>query len=151
MAAVAIVAAYLVYRAGLTVAPPLVLLVSVIAAVMAAAGLGRRVTWHADQLLVFAAIFTGLVIWLLWLARPNFLPIGGGVDLTHHLVLIDYIARRWQLVEDPGLVPYLGDMIYYTPGSHLLFALAGAWLRAEVLSVIHPVLAWTVALKSGFV
>lgn len=151
MAAAAVVAAYLVYRAGLTIAPSLVLLVSVTVAGVCLGGLGRRATWRPAELTAFGGIVTGIFGWLLWLARPSLLPVGGGTDLTHHMVLVDYIARQWRLVYDPSLVPYLGDMIYYTPGSHLLFALASAWLRADVLHVVHPVLASTVALKSGFV
>src|SRR5262249_33693203 len=44
-----------------------------------------------------------------------------------------------------------GDMIYYTPGSHLLIALAGAWLHSDGLHVVHSVLTLTIALKCGLV
>jgi hypothetical protein len=151
LAAVAVVAAYLVYRAGLTIAPFPVLLFSLTVGGGAVLLLRRRATWNAGELIAFLSIFTVVLVWLLWLARPNLLPIGGGSDLTHHMVLIEYIAHHWQLVEDQALVPYLGDMIYYTPGSHLLIALASAWTRADVLHVVHPVLALSVALKSGLV
>jgi hypothetical protein len=147
--AAAVLAAYFVYRAGLTVAPFLVLPVSLAVSIVTVIGLRRSATWNPGELAAFGSIFTVVLVWLLWLARPNLLPIGGGSDLTHHMVLIDYIADHWRLVEDPALVPYLGDMIYYTPGSHLLIALASAWTRADVLHAVHPVLALSVALKSG--
>ena len=149
--AAAVIAAYLVYRAGLRVAPVVVLIVSLTVAVVGARHFQRRATWNGAEVTAIGSIVTIVFGWLLWLARPGLLPIGGGADLTHHLVLINYIAQHWQLVPDQGLVPYLGDMIYYTPGSHLLFALAGAWLRADVLRLIHPVLALTVAIKSALV
>jgi hypothetical protein len=34
-----------------------------------------------------------MAAWLLWLAWPHLLPISGGSDLTHHLLLVDYIER----------------------------------------------------------
>ena len=76
---------------------------------------------------------------------------GGGPDLTHHLLLIDYIDRHWRLVHDPGVEAYLGEMVHYTPGSHLLASLAGAWTGSDGLHAVHPVVAFSVALKAGFV
>ena len=149
--AAAILTAYLVYRAGSRVVPVGVLLVSLTVAGVSWSRLRRRAAWNGAEMIAFGSIVTTIFAWLLWVARPNLLPVGGGVDLAHHMVLVHYIARQWQLVYDPSLVPYLGDMIFYTPGSHLLFALAGSWLRVDVFQAIHPVLALTVALKSGFV
>src|SRR5262245_48161274 len=103
MLATAIVAAYLPYRAGLTVLPALVLLVAGLAGLLTGLTLARRAIWTAVDTIATSAIVASVFGWLLWLAWPNLLPIGGGVDLTHHLVLIDYIARRWQLIEDPSL------------------------------------------------
>src|SRR5439155_2117534 len=108
MAATAIVAAYLVYRAGFTVAPSLVLLVAVLAAAASGIAFGRRAVWQPADAIGVAAVFAGVFLSLLWVARPTLMPIGGGVDLAHHLVLIDHLARRWQLIDDPSLVPYLG-------------------------------------------
>ena len=106
---------------------------------------------HRQELIAFAAIVGAMFVWLLWLAWPTLLWVGGGPDITHHLVLIDYIERQWQLSRDVVSDPYLGDMVYYTPGSHLLIALAGAWTRTDGLHALYPVVAFTVALKAGFV
>ncbi len=104
-----------------------------------------------DALGAFGVIVFGLWAWLLWIARPWFLPVGTGPDLTHHLLLIRYIETHWNLVHDASLEPYLGEMMYYTPGSHVLAALGGAWSGTSGLRALHPVLAATVALKTGFV
>ena len=56
----------------------------------------------------------------MWRARPDFLPTGTGSDLAHHLALIAYIEQHWRLVHDARLGAYLGEMIDYTPGAHLL-------------------------------
>src|SRR5262249_11646058 len=98
---------------------------------------------------VFAGLVFATVAWLLWLARPHFLPLGGHSDLTHHLQLIDYIAQRWPLPHDLTAFTLIGNMSNYTPGSHLLAALAGAWTGTDGLHMMHPLLALTVALKVG--
>ncbi len=96
---------------------------------------------------MFAALFG----WLTWLAAPSGLPIGGG-DLTHHLQLVDYLERHWRLVHDPQLVePYLGEMVHYTPGVHVLSALVGAWTGGDGLHAVHAVVAFSIALKAAFV
>jgi hypothetical protein len=89
--------------------------------------------------------------WLLWIARPAFVPLGHGPDLTHHLLLVDVIERSWRLPHDPAMEGYLGEFFHYTPGAHLLTSLAGAWLRIGGFRAAHPVLAAAVALKAGFV
>ena len=68
------------------------------------------------------------------------LPIGGG-DLTHHLLLVDYLERHWRLVHDPSVEAYLGEMVHYTPGVHLLIALAGRWFASDGLHMTHAVVA----------
>src|SRR5262249_16087167 len=97
------------------------------------------------------AVVAGTFAFFMWIAWPDLLPLGGGPDLAHHMVLINYIEGQWKLVHDPALYPYLGDMMDYTPGAPLLIALAGAWTREPSLRLVHPVLALTVALKAGFV
>jgi hypothetical protein len=111
----------------------------------------RASTPDEGALPAFAVIVLGLFAWLLWIARPWLLPVGTGPDLTHHLLLIRHIETHWRLVHDASLEPYLGEMMYYTPGSHVLAALGGAWSGTNGLRALHPVLAATVALKTGFV
>jgi len=149
--ATAVLSAYLPYRAARTVSPAAVLVLSLLALVGVLALLQRRAIWTRGDAIGFAATVLGVFAWCERLAWPELLPVGGGPDLTHHLVLINYIERHWRLVYDPALVPYLGDMIFYTPGSHLLIALAGAWTRSDGLHAVHSVLAATVAIKAGFV
>lgn len=84
---------------------------------------------------------------LMWLARPAYLPLGSGPDLTHHLLLINFIGSHWTLVHDPTIEWWLGEMVQYTPGSHALVALAAAWTGHDGLHAVHPVVAATVALK----
>ena len=87
----------------------------------------------------------------MWRARPDFLPTGTGSDLAHHLALLAYLEQHGRLPHDAILGAYLGEMIDYTPGAHLLAVLAGAWLHRDALHALHPVVAVTAALKSGFV
>ena len=51
-------------------------------------------------------------------------PAVRGADLAHHLQLVDYIERHWRLVHEAGVEAYLGEMVHYTPGAHLLAAIA---------------------------
>jgi hypothetical protein len=150
-AAAAIVLAYLAGTAGIALHPIPILMMSIAAAVVVArlalpaAGSGRA------DVYVFAAIVGLSGAWLLWLAWPHLLPIGGGSDLTHHLLLIDYIDRTGHLPHDRALWPYLGEMLDYTPGAHLLAVLAGRWSRTDGLHAIYAVVALSVALKLGIV
>ena len=151
MPAAAIVAAYAADRVGLTIMPFVILPLVLLAAGGTFLTLRRGATPDATGLAAFSAIVLGAFAWLMWLAWPAMLPLGGGPDLTHHLQLIDYIQQHWRLVHDPTLAAYLGEMIDYTPGSHLLAALAAAWMKTDGLHVVHVVLAFAVALKLGVV
>jgi hypothetical protein len=170
----AIVSAYAADWCGLRIVPAAILIVSLLAAgavFWRAAGIGvwraaGTSSWSASlsgephardddarqTILVFAAIVAATFAWLLWLARPEFLPTGSGPDLVHHLALIEYIQQHWTLVHDVRLSEYLGEMVDYTPGFHLLVALAGAWLPGiDALHAAYPVVALTVAIKAGVV
>jgi hypothetical protein len=148
--AVVIALSYLADVAGLGIRPN----ESVIAAALAAAAfvlvLHRRVRWTRD-----VALWAGLVVAvfaaLLWLAWPALLPPGSGPDLTHHLVLVDYIERHGQLVHDAAAAASLGEMAHYTPGVHLLAVIAGVVTGTDGFHAIYPVVALTVALKIGVV
>jgi hypothetical protein len=107
--------------------------------------------WNGPDTSAFAAIVAAVSAWLFWIARPDFLPLGHGPDLTHHLMLVDFVERHWRLPHDPAVEPYLGEFFHYTPGAHLLTSLAGAWVRLGGLRAAHPVLALALAIKAGFV
>src|SRR5262245_56582178 len=156
--AAAIVLAYLGDAIGLTLHPLPILVLSLGAAAAAAGVLARsaRNAEHAmkddgQELLVFFGIVAFIAAWFLWLAWPSLLPVGSGSDLTHHLLLIDYIDRTGTLPQDRTLVPYFGEMFDYTPGTHLLAVLAGRWTRSEGLHAVFGVIALSVALKAAIV
>lgn len=157
--AAAMISAYAADWFGLTIRPIVVLIVSLAAAGAIWTGVGfgsrSRAARPADArsaTAIFAAIVVAAFGWLLWLARPHLLPTGSGPDLVHHLALIDYIEVHWQLVHDWRLSEYLGEMVDYTPGFHLLAALVGDWIPAiDALHVVYPLIAFTVALKAGLV
>jgi hypothetical protein len=146
-----VLAAYVPYHAGWYVSPMAVLAVAVVAGAGSAVSLCRDASHDGLGVVTFLTIVGGIGGALIAIASPSLLPVGGGPDLTHHLVLINYIERTWRLVHDPALYPYLGDMMDYTPGSHLLIALAGRWTGTDGLHAAHTVLALSVALKAGVV
>ena len=146
-----IVLAYLFERSGTAIAPAVILPLSVAVAAAMVVWLWRDARWHASEVIAFAAVVASVLGWLLWLAWPALLPVGGGVDVAHHLLLIDYIERHWRLVHDPQVEIYLGEMIHYTPGSQILAALFGAWTGTDGLHAVYPIVAWSMAIKAGFV
>src|SRR5262252_10782627 len=148
--AAAIAIAYLVDSVGLRIVPAVVFVAA--AAVAAFAFMRLRHIARPDRAAAaIAAVIVAVTFgWLLWLARPELLPTGSGPDLVHHLSLIAYIEQHWRLVHDPVLGAWLGEMIDYTPGVHLLAALAGAWLHSDGFHVLDGGLAATVAVKVGF-
>jgi hypothetical protein len=146
----AIVAVYAIDRVGFIVSPTFVFIVAAAAATCAFGSLRAGRPARGDTV-TFAAIFAATLAYLVWLARPSLLPIGSGPDLTHHLMLVDYIEHHWRLPHDPALGAVMGEMADYTPGLHLLAALAGAWTRSDGLHAIYPIVALSIALKAGFV
>src|SRR5262249_38280210 len=114
--ATATIAAYLAYRAGLRVAPLAVLVPSLLVPSAMIVDVRRPLSWREPEVSALSIVLLAVFTTIEWQSRPSFLPVGGGQDLTPHMVLINYIQEHWQLVPDPGLVAYLGDMIHYTPG-----------------------------------
>ncbi len=147
----AITFAYLADAVGLQIAPFPILILSLAVAAIAFAALRRQAARDGAALCGFSVSVLGTFAWFLWLARPDFLPTGSGPDLAHHLSLLEYIQRHWRLVHDVALSEYLGEMVDYTPGSHLLAVLAGAWVRSDALHAVYPTVAATVALKAGLI
>lgn len=148
---VAILVVYGCHLVGLAFSPSLV---APVAAVFTAVIGWRLFTGaHASvpELIRYLAVVAIPLGWMLWRAAPSLLPLGSQGDLTHHLQLVDYIERHWRLPRGPDVSPYLAEMTDYTPGVHVLAALAGRWHGTDGLHVIHAVVATAVALKIGFV
>jgi hypothetical protein len=151
----AVVASYLLDRLGAAIAPVPALVVSL------ACGAATIWWWSRasprqeskawPDLVGFAGTVLAVLAALLWLAWPELLPVGGGSDLTHHLQLIDFIDRHWRLAHSAADALLVGNMVNYTPGSHLLAAMAGAWTRSDGLHAIYPLVALSVAIKAGLV
>jgi hypothetical protein len=150
-AALLIVVAYLGDRAGVAFAPWLMLTVASVSGTAMLVAFGRAAAWDRAETATFVTVVAITFAWLLWIARPSFFPLGSGPDLTHHLLLINYIEAHWTLVHDPAAQVFLGEMVQYTPGSHVLTALAGAWSGSNGLHALHAVMAASAALKTGFV
>ncbi|HEX7798105.1 MAG TPA: hypothetical protein VF456_27265 [Vicinamibacterales bacterium] len=150
-AALIVVIAYVGDRIGVAFTPVRMLAAGGLSAALLLIALGRWAVWDAGETATFAGIVGGTFGWLLWIARPTLFPLGSGPDLTHHLLLINYIETHWTLVHDSRVQEFLGEMVQYTPGSHILTALAGAWTRTNGLHALHGVMAASAALKAAFV
>jgi MFS family permease len=149
--AAAMLVSYFPLHAGWQISPRLVLAAAVVATALIAGWFGRRLAADRGGVMVIGILIVAVFAALLAIAWPELLPVGSGTDLAHHLVLINHLERFWRLVSEPALYPYLGDMLDYTPGSHLLIALAGAWSGSDGIHAAHPVLAATVAIKIGMI
>ena len=149
--AMPVVSAYLLDWLAVPFPPSAMMALAGASGVLTLAWLRPRAGWRPHEVAAFAGTVLGCFAWLMALARPAFLPLGSGPDLTHHLQLISYIERRWRLVHDAGAGVYLGEMSQYTPGSHVLAALAGAWTRTDGLHAVHALVSASVALKAGLV
>jgi hypothetical protein len=147
----AILIAYFTDRVGLQVSPAATFIASILAMAAALMVCVREADRSSADLMVFTGIVATVLAYLSWLGWPALVPPGGGSDLTHHLQLVEYIDRHWQLVHDAAVEPYLGEMVHYTPGAHLLASLAGRWSGTDGFHAIYPVMALAVALKAGLV
>ena len=151
MLASAIVFAYLEDWSIKAISPRPILVSAIASAGAMFIWLRRGAVWSRQETMTLAGVVGGVLAVALWLAWPDLLPIGRGPDLTHHLLLIDYIDRHWAFVHGPEAEPFLGEMIHYTPGSHVLASLAGAWTARDGLHALLPVVAVTMALKAALV
>jgi hypothetical protein len=149
--ATAIASAYLSDSIGFAIRPLPILLLSAGAGAAMFAWVRRLAARDTASLAAFGGCIAATFAWLLWRARPDFLPTGSGPDLAHHLSLLEYIQRHWRLPHEYALYEYLGEMVDYTPGSHLLAVLAGVWGGSDALHAVLPVVAGTVALKAALV
>jgi hypothetical protein len=149
--ATAMVAAYFADRIGLALAPLPILALSLSVAIACWLRLRRHAIADRNALAAFVTIVAATFAWLMWRARPDFLPAGTGSDLTHHLSLLAFIEQHGRLPHEAAPGVYLGEMIDYTPGFHLLTVLVARCLHRDALHVAHLVVALTAAVKSGFV
>jgi hypothetical protein len=101
------------------------------------------------ELVTFLSITASVCGYVLWLASPSLLPVADGPDIVHHLSLVHTIQRTSRLPHGPAMETYLGEMVHYTPGSHVLAAAIATWLKVDALRVIYPVMAASVAVKSA--
>lgn len=145
-----ILGAYALDSVGLAFRPWLMLPLVLASSAGVAMYARRRSSPAPTDSRVVVAIVVGLTAWLLWTARPTLMPLSTGPDLTHHLLLVNYIERHWRLVHDQSLARLLGEMAQYTAGSHILAALVGAWTSRGGLRVFHAVQCLAIALEAGF-
>src|SRR5262249_17745912 len=104
---VPVIAAYLLDRLGLAFAPTPLLLLALAAAALTAVWVSKGAAVRWGEIAALASVVFASFAGLLWLARPALLPLGTGLDLTHHLLLVEFIERHWRLVHDPSLEAYL--------------------------------------------
>jgi hypothetical protein len=151
MLAVTIVVGYVWGRVGV-IMPAALLVISAASLLASLAYLLRRsrAMPDASTAVAAAAIFAALAALLVYFAWPTLLPPGRGSDLTHHLMLIDFVERNWRL-PDATVASVMMEMAHYTPGFHLLAALVGDWAGTDGFHAAYMVLALTVALKAVFV
>ena len=150
--ALSAVTGYLFDAIGLGVQPWL--------SIVAGLGLAGTVAYivprdESDAGLADAIAWLGIVVFvaatLLRMSWPSLLPPGRGPDLTHHLLLVDYIEQHQHLVHDRSLSGAMGEMAHYTPASHLLAVMAGRWTGRDGLHAFFPLDALSAALTVGFV
>jgi hypothetical protein len=155
--ALLILTAYLTDTIGLPIDPTAMLIALLIEGIIIAIGLRRTQQWprlriERGEIIGYVLVLVGFFSYILLIARhASFLPISESPDLIHHLSLIDFIQQRHSLPHDPSLEKYLGEMVSYSPGSHLLAALSAAWFNTNSLHLLQPLLALWVALKAAFI
>jgi hypothetical protein len=136
---------------GFRLSPAIVGLLALGAVALGWGGVIRRATRNMGELVGWLLIVTLFLAWLLGLAWPALLPPGRGPDLTHHLLLVDFIEHNQRLPFGLGLEGAMGEMAHYTPGLHLLAVLAGAWTGTDGFRAIYFVVSLSAALTMGFV
>ena len=147
----AVIVGYLVDAAGFGVQPWSVLALALVATGAVAIAVPRDAARGTADLIVWIGILGFLGGSLLRLAWPSLMPPGRGPDLTHHLLLVDYIEQTRHLVHDRSLDGAMGEMAHYTPGAHLLAVMAGQWFGSDGLRAFYPLSVLCASLSAGFV
>jgi hypothetical protein len=149
--ALIVISGYLLDAAGGGVAPTTVSLLSA-AMTLALLWLCHRSTAaDSTDTLAWLGIVVLVLVAIASMGGPSLLLPGRGPDLTHHLLLVDYIDQHRQLVHDRSLDGTMGEMAHYTPGAHLLAVIIGALFGVEGWRAFFPLLALCAALTAGFV
>jgi hypothetical protein len=148
--AVAAVAGYVIDALGFGVQPWASALTASL--LIGGSALAPRQTDRAySDVIAWVGIVGFIAAMLLRLAGPGFVPPGRGPDLTHHLLLVDYIESNGHLVHDGSLDGSMGEMAHYTPASHLLAVMGGRWFGSNGLHAFYPLSVICCALTAGFV
>jgi hypothetical protein len=142
---------YLLDAAGLPMTPAVLAAVAATAAVASFLAVRDPAPAPPGSVTGFAVVVAAFLAYLMWLASPALLPITDGPDVVHHLQLVHFIETTHRLPHDPALRPFLAEMADYTPGSHIVAAMAGEWLGVDPLRVLFPATALFVAVKAGVV
>jgi hypothetical protein len=145
------VAGYAIDGLGFGVRPWTALAVALVVTGAAAWSRLRSVEPQSADLAAWLGIVIFVATMCLGMSWPSLVPPGRGPDLTHHLLLVDYIQQHDHLVHDRSLDGAMGEMAHYTPGSHLLAVVAGAVVGVDGLRAFFPLTALCAALTAGFV
>jgi len=123
-----------------------------IAVVAIGASIRRRsISPEPGDVIAWLGIVIVLAAMFLRMSWPSLVPPGRGPDLTHHLLLVDYIQQSGHLVHDRSLDGAMGEMAHYTPASHLLAVIAGTVFGVDGLRTFFPLAVVCAALTAGFV
>ena len=144
-------AGYAIDGLGFGVRPWAALVLALLFTGVAAIARPRPTSPQSADLLAWLGIVIFLIAMLLRLSWPSLVPPGRGPDLTHHLLLVDYIQQHGHLVHDRSLDGAMGEMAHYTPASHLLAVIAGAVFGVDGLRTFFPLAVVCAALTAGFV
>jgi hypothetical protein len=136
---------------GLGVQPAIILVASIGGVVALLAALRTAMRLEAADLAAWTGVVAFVLLAVLRVSWPSLVPPGRGPDLTHHLLLVDYIEQQQHLVHDRSLDGVMGEMAHYTPGAHLLAVVVGAWAGVDGTRAFFPLLAVCAALSAGFV
>ena len=146
--AIAAVAGYLIDLAGLGIQAWAAVAIALLVTGLGAMLPRQRIVSPAD-LISTIAIVLFVSAMLLRVSWPSLLPPGRGPDLTHHLLLVDYIEHNQHLVHDRSLDGAMGEMAHYTPASHLLAVMAGTWFGTDGLHAFFPLTVLCAALTAA--
>ena len=149
--AVIAIAGYAIDGLGFGVQPWTALAVALVVTGAAAWSRLRPVEPQSADLAAWLGIVFLVVTMCLGMSWPSLVPPGRGPDLTHHLLLVDYIQQHGHLVHDRSLDGTMGEMAHYTPASHLLAVVAGAVFGVDGLRAFFPLTVLCAALTAGFV